>query len=170
MRRLILSACLILAGCNVAKREVAKLQVYAVRYPGPFKELANTLDPCFTGKAKSDTVVKHDTTTTPGTTTTTIVHHKDTVIVNNTIKLPGKVITNTVTVHDTIADQRAQEALKARYTTKSDSLMLMNGKYIQSQTDVAGWRKWFWILAGILIAELLGGVAYVIIKIYSKVP
>lgn len=153
---------IIIVGCNVAKREIQKLQVYAVRYPNDFKILANTLDPCFGNTVvHSDTVVKvgkRDTVQLAGSTVITRV--KDTVI--KTITLPGRQVTipTFVTIRDTVADKRGLEAANSIYRGKSDSLIV-----VQTQLAIKSHAKniWMYIALGLGLLDLI----YIIIAVYK---
>ncbi len=190
MKRLILSLCtlLLFSGCAkyIQNRNVARMGDYALRYPAKFAELANKIDPCVIGAGKSDTTVsflKPDTTWVPVRPNTDAVPMADLLKSDITIS-DGKnshgltfggtiqrITTHEIkTIHDTVIDNRALSAMKALYTTANDSLKIRQGQNTQLETEKNGWRKWFWILAGILAAELIGGVAYLVIKIYTKVP
>lgn len=160
MRKLIPLAVILLFSCNVAKREVAKMEVYAVRYPNDFKILANTLNPCFNGKAKSDTILKHDTTITAGSTTIENVFRHDTAFITKTIRLPGQTITNTITVHDTVTNDREEGALQATIRSVQDSLTIVKTqlKIKSHQADVR-----LWWLIGLAVAGLIA----IGVKVYS---
>lgn len=157
----VLSALLLLTACNVQKREIAKLQVYSIRYPAEFKILANTIDPCFTGVAKSDTVIKigkADTVNLPGS--TVITHVKDTVI--KTITLPGKKITQPVytTIHDTVTNDRALQACQSVQKGISDSLVVVKTQLVSTKGNLNIWR-WIAICAGALI------LIFIVVKVYA---
>jgi sensor c-di-GMP phosphodiesterase-like protein len=160
MRRLLIPVCLVLAGCNIQKREVARLDTYSVKYPAEMARLSNWLYPCFTGKAKSDTVMqtRHDTVTNPGT--VVITHVKDTVV--KTVTLPGKTITNTmqVTIHDTINDQRAIAACQSAAKVKSDSLVVRNTQLTQTTKSRS---TWMWIAIGCMVVIVVS----LVVKVYS---
>lgn len=157
---------LFFAGCNTQQREIERLQVYSVRYPDQFKVLANTLDPCFPIKGKIDTVLKHDTTTTPGTTTIENVFRHDTLFITKTIKLPGQIVTNTITIHDTIPDNRSLEACQGKINIYVDSLKHQN-QALQDETKKANkYSLWFWL---IVIIEGVIIIGFIIYKIYGIV-
>lgn len=176
-KKLIIFLCsIIIVGCNVAKREIQKLQVYAVRYPNDFKTLANTLDPCFSNTiVHSDTVTKEgkrDTIQLAGSTVITRV--KDTVI--KTITLPGRQVTipTFVTIRDTVADKRGLEAASSIYKGKSDSLIVVQTQLTQTKH---GKNIWMWISIGLGLLVIItiavkvyaffsgGGIASIVKKI-----
>jgi hypothetical protein len=164
-----LSVLLILSGCNVDKRNVERMQVYAVRYPAPFKILANTLDPCFAGAAKSDTLIvkgKADTVLTPGSTSIVTTLSHDTVFVTKTVTTQGKTITvpTIKTIRDTVINNRALEAVQATFGIKSDSLVVVRTQLSQSTKKASKFELWFWLLVGI---EGAGIIIYAVIKIYA---
>jgi len=158
---LIIPILLLLFACNVQKRQIALMQVYAVRYPNDFKELANTLDPCFTGKAKSDTVTikgKSDTVHLAGSTTITRI--KDTVI--KTITLPGERISIPyyTTIHDTVTNDRANSAISAQIQIATNSLTMAQTQLKDSQKAKS---IWMWIAIGCTVL-IIGGA---VIKVYT---
>lgn len=151
---------LLFAGCNTAKRQIASMEVYAVRYPDQFKVLANTLDPCFTGKLKSDTVIKIDSVIVSGKTNVIYTKGKgDTIIKTITIQLPGKIKTVFTKVIDTIPDNRAIQACQASEKIEADSLKQKN-ILLQDKTKKANKR-------GLIMWILIVGIGlYIIVKIY----
>lgn len=153
-------AFLLFAGCNTTKRQIASMEVYAVRYPDQFKVLANTIDPCFTGKLKSDTVIKIDSVIVPGKTNVIYTKGKgDTIVKTITIQLPGKIKTVFTKVIDTIPDNRAIEACQATEKIEADSLRQKN-ILLQDKTKKANKR-------GVIMWALIIGIAlYIIVKIY----
>ncbi len=159
MKKLIPLFLIILTGCNVERRQMDKLDAYAVKYPIEMSRLANELYPCFTGKAKSDTVIKTHTDTLIQDGITTTIRIKDTVYVTKT--LPGRTITNTRTlsIHDTVTNDRAIGDLKNQFTNKSDSLMKVNVKLEDKQKALNTWR---WLAIGLLV--LIG--SFLAIKVY----
>lgn len=50
---------------------------------------------------------------------------------------------------------------------KGDSLLLAKGRIDQLNKDKAGLIKWIWILGGILAAELIGFIIYILYKVYT---
>jgi hypothetical protein len=150
---------LIAAGCNVDKRNVERMQVYAVRYPAPFKVLANTLDPCFTGVAKSDTITKINTAVVKGDTVVTIVKLRDTIFKITRIQLPGQITTKTLSIHDTVTNNRAIQAAEVLFSIKSDSLVVVKTQLSQTKHIRA---TWMWIAIGCMFLI----VVYSAIKIY----
>lgn len=140
--KLLLLIPLFLIGCNVERRQLDKLDSYAVKYPIEFKRLSNTLNPCFDGKAKSDTVIKTHTDTLIQDGITTTVRIKDTVYVTKT--LPGRIINNTrtVTIRDTVKDLRSEGVLNNELKAKSDSTLIYKTKYTQIQKEK---KNWMWL-------------------------
>lgn len=164
MKKLIIIPILLLFACNVAKRQIADMQVYAIRYPNDFKELANTLDPCFNGVVKADTIIvkgKADTVSLPGSTTISYIKGVgDTII--KTITQPGRqvIIPTFVTIRDTVTDDRALEAAKSLYKAKSDSLIVAQTQLTQVKH---GKNIWMWICLGLGALVLI----YCGIKVYT---
>lgn len=164
MRRLLFITTLLLCGCSASyyqTRDIKKLDALAIQQQPEFKRLANLLDPCFSGTAKSDTVIKQgkaDTLITPGS--IVITHVKDTVI--KTITTPGRqvVIPTFITVTDTVTDQRALTAQRALFKVKSDSLIVVNTQLSQTTHSK---NTWMYIAIGLAVA-LIGGVAFSIYK------
>lgn len=148
MKYLLLITAILFIGCNVQKRQVEKLQVFALRYPNEFARLSDLLNPCFDGEVKSDTII------TSHTDTLTIKGTSDTLRINDTvritIKLPGKQITNTkkVVIHDTIPDGRKVNLLNSQLKVKSDSL-------VKATTQMSDAKKakntWMWIAIGAIL-------------------
>lgn len=164
---LLLTIILLLASCSAAKkeaREIAAMQVYAVRYPGPFKILANQEDPCFPVAAKSDTVIKIDSVIIAGKTDTVFTRGKgDTIIKTITIKLPGTIKNTTKTIHDTIPDNRALQSCQAYSKRYSDSLITVKTQLAGKTKAASKYQLWFWLLAGSLMALIVG---FAVIKTY----
>lgn len=161
MKRILIPLCIIMVGCNIQKREVSRLDSYAVKYPAEMARLSNWLYPCFTGKAKSDTVRiegKRDTVMTPGSIVITKV--KDTVI--KTVTLSGRQITipTFITIHDTISDQRAIAACQSAAKVKSDSLVVRNTQLSQTKTSRS---TWMWIAIGCMSLIIIT----VVVKVYT---
>jgi hypothetical protein len=151
-----LAALLLFTGCNVQQREIRKLQVLSVRYLPQFKILANTLDPCFTGKAKSDTVIKIDSIITPGQTNTIYTKGKgDTIVKTITIQLPGKIKKETKTITDTIPDMRAIEACHATEKIEADSLRDNKVKLVTETKKADKYCLWFWLENGFFILIII---------------
>lgn len=151
---------LLFVGCNTAKRQIAQMEVFAVRYPDNFKVLANTLDPCFTGKLKSDTIIKIDSVIVPGKTNVIYTKGKgDTIIKTITIQLPGKIKTVFSKVIDTIQDNRAIQAYQASAQICADSLK-QTKSLLQDKTKKSDKR-------GLYMWLLIAGIGlYIIVKIY----
>lgn len=149
----------LICGCNVERRQLDKLDAYAVKYPIQMRALANQLYPCFNGKAKSDTVIKTHTDTLIQEGSITTVRIKDTVYVTKT--MPGKVITNTRTlsIHDTVSDLRAIGVLNNDFKIKADSLVMVKTQQVGTKHNLNIWR---WIAIGCM-ALIFGWIA---IKIY----
>lgn len=158
-------AVLLLLSCNVQKQQINKMQVFAVRYPDAFKILANTLDPCFTGKAKSDTIIQYgkiDTVITYGNMPSfkldtskmsfghIVYYSVDTVIKTIKIKIP---ITKTIT--DTIPDMRAIEACHATEKIEADSLRDNKVKLVTETKKANKYCLWFWLENGFFILIII---------------
>lgn len=165
MKQLLLFGAILgfLFGCNVDKRNIERMQVYAVRYPNQFKTLANTLVPCFNGKAKSDTVI----TTRFDTVTNTV----DRIVPGapgkpDTIYKSGKTIVKTIThkITDTIVNDRAIAALQSTNKITSDSLTITKTKLDTATKKANKFEKWFWL---IVIIEGAAMLVFVGIKIYT---
>lgn len=164
MRRLILIPLIALCGCNVQKRQIEKMQVFALRYPNELARLSDLLNPCFDGTAKSDTVIKVDTINLTGTTTTVntvyVKGKADTIIKTITIQLPGKIVNRTVTIRDTVKDGRSEAYLNSQLQVKSDSLVKVTTILSQVKKDRNVWRL-------IAIGALLIIMTYIIITVYK---
>ena len=165
MKKLVLVPLIVLYGCSASyrqQRDVKKLQSLVLSQPNEFARLSDLLNPCFSGKAKSDTIITTYTDTLLVQGATTTMRIKDTVFVTKT--LPGKLITktNTVTIHDTITDGRAVNYLNTQLKVKSDSLVINNTQL--SQTKKA---KNTWML--IAIGALLVIVISLSIKVYKLI-
>jgi hypothetical protein len=146
-----LSVLLILSGCSAAKkaaREQEALQVYAVRYPDNFKQLAAIITPCNIGKAKSDTTTTVDTVIIKGETITKTETRHDTVFTTTTIKEAGKNIVKKLAIHDTVTDNRALEALKASNRITEDKLLLATKSFTEADSKASKFKLWFWLLVG----------------------
>ncbi len=164
MKRL-LPILLFLASCSASYRQaqdIKKLDALAIQQQPAFKRLANLLDPCFTVRGKSDTVIKQgkrDTLYTPGS--IIITHVKDTVV--KTVTLPGRQVTipTFTTITDTIPDNRALTACRALFKVKADSLNKVNAKLevITSENT----HKLYWI-----IGLALGWLITIALVIYFK--
>jgi hypothetical protein len=160
-----LSGLIILTGCNTQKKEVERLEVYAVRYPNQFKVLANTLDPCFNGVAKRDTIIvkgKADTVLTPGSTSTVTTLGHDTVFVTKTVTTQGKTITVPIikTIRDTVINNRVLQATQALFSIKSDSLVVVRTQLIQTRHSRS---IWMWIAIGCMGLILIFFIAKIVI-------
>jgi transcriptional regulator of met regulon len=160
-----LSVLLILSGCN----EVKRMQVLAVRHPNEFKVLANTLDPCFTGVAKSDTIMvkgKADTVLIPGSTSIVTTLRHDTVFVTKTVTTQGKKITVPIikTIRDTVVNNRALQATQATFSIKSDSLVAVRTQLIQTKHSRS---IWMWLAIGCMALIIIFIVAKVVLFFYG---
>lgn len=153
-----------ISGCSQAwyqRRDIKKLDALAIQQNSEFLRLSNELNPCFKGKAKSDTTVVfglRDTMIVKGDTITTVRH--DTII--RTIQLPGKIITinKLTTIHDTIPDLRQIATLQAQIKD-------LNANLIAAQTHLAdskatAQKRLWWIIG---LASVIG--IFIIIKVYS---
>jgi hypothetical protein len=139
-----------ISGCSQAyyqRRDIKKLDALAIQQNSEFLRLSNQLNPCFQGRAKSDTTVVfglRDTMIVKGDTITSVRH--DTII--RTIQLPGKIITinKLTTIHDTIPDERHIATLQAQIKD-------LNANLITNQTQLADSkataRKRLWWIIGL---------------------
>jgi hypothetical protein len=156
----------LLSGCSQAwldARKDHKLTTLAVERKSTFLALSDELNPCFQGKAKSDTTVVfglRDTMIVQGDTVTTVTH--DTIV--RTIHLPGKIITQPIqtTIHDTVQDGRAIATLSDQVSTSKDAL-------IKSQQQLADQKStstlYHWLFYGLLAFDVI----YFGIKIYTGI-
>jgi hypothetical protein len=149
MKKLFIIPLLLLLGCNIERRQLDKLDEYAVKYPTEMQGLANRLYPCFSGKAKSDTVISTHTDTLTKDGVTTIVKVKDTVYVTKTV--PIRTI-KTLAIHDTVTNDRAISYLNTQVKVKADSLNKVSAKLevISSENT----HKLYWII-GLAFALLI---------------
>jgi hypothetical protein len=152
---------LFLIACNTQKRDIKKFDGYAIQYPDEMKRLANLLDPCFTIKGGSDTVIKQgkrDTIITPGSIVITRI--KDTII--KTVTLAGRQVTipTFVTITDTIPDNRALMACGALFKVKADSLIIE--RTLRIKVSAENTHKLYWIIGMVFII-----VAGIVIAIYK---
>ncbi|HEY8780712.1 MAG TPA: hypothetical protein VIM16_03785 [Mucilaginibacter sp.] len=151
---LLLPMVIVITGCGPSyyiKRDVKKLDVLSLQYNTEFTRLSNELNPCFTGVAKSDTIVKH--------TADTIINQVERLVPGkpgrpDTLYLQGKTIRNNVfiTVHDTVWDNRALNACTVIGKVTSDSLLIIKTQNIQLKTVKSGLIKW---VTGLAVALLL---------------
>jgi hypothetical protein len=157
---LLLTIVIAIASCGPSyfmKRDVKKLDALSLQYNTEFARLSNELNPCFTGAAKSDTVVKH--------TTDTVINSVERLVPGkpgrpDTLYLPGKSIRNNVftTVHDTVWDNRALNACKAIDKAASDSLLIIKTQNFQLKAAKSGLIKWVTGLGLALLIFLGTGV------------
>jgi hypothetical protein len=147
---------LILFSCNPIKR----LDALFIQNPTEASRLSNEIYPCFTGKLRSDTLIKHDTSIIAGNTITNTVLRHDTVFITKTITLPGHTITNTVTIRDTIPDNRALSACTlSAQQANSDNL-----KAQQKLSDTEHGRNlWMWTAIGAIFLI----VVFLVVKVYA---
>lgn len=156
---------IIIVGCSASyrqARDIKKLDDLAIQQQPEFKRLANLLDPCFGNTVvHSDTIIKlgkRDTVQLAGSTVVTRV--KDTVI--KTITLPGRQVTipTFITIRDTIADNRALEAVKSLTVAKSDSLIV-----VKTQLAIKSHAKniWMWISIGLGLLVIVA----IVVKVYA---
>jgi len=166
MKKLLIIPLLFLFGCSAsykAQRDTKKLGALAVQYPNELARLSNWLYPCFSGPAKSDTVFSTHTDTLMSEGSTVTVRLNDTVFVTKTP--PGKVITktNTITIHDTIADNRYAQFINTQYEAKKDSLSALKALYINEHRQK---NKFQWLFIG-SIALIIGWLFYSVYKTLS---
>ncbi|MDR3551239.1 MAG: hypothetical protein P4L31_07540 [Candidatus Babeliales bacterium] len=158
----------VFTGCgNQAAKEIARMQVYAIRYPPQFKILANTLDPCFTGVAKSDTIIHRDTTTIKGDTLINTVLRHDTAFITKVITLPGKTITVLKKITDTVTNDRNTQAIEATAKISADSLNITKGQLTVYKAKADKFSLWFWLENGFLGLALLVFVGIKVYKLFS---
>jgi len=153
-----------LTGCNVNQRQIRKLDGLVLQQPAEFARLSNLINPCFTGKAKSDTVMKHDSISLPPVTNTVTVTRNDTVYTTKTVT-QTKFIHDKMTIHDTIADNRAVTSIQGQVKGKSDSLVVVKTLLASQTQTTSNWRKWCLILAGVIGVSILAYVLKFFIKI-----
>jgi hypothetical protein len=122
----------------------------SLQYPNEFARLSNLINPCFTGKAKSDTTIKRVSDTVINAVTQLIPGKAGT---PDTLYLPGKTIRNNIytTVHDTIPDNRALNACNINARSAADSLLIIKTQNIQLKTDKGSLIKWLISLAVALL-------------------
>jgi hypothetical protein len=153
LKHLILFTCL-LSACNTPKQQIRRLDGLVLQQPSEFARLSNLINPCFTGRAKSDTVVKSDTVKLPGNTNVLITHIRDTVIKTITITLPGRIINHILTIHDTVPDTRAlancTEAAKADREQR-----IQSDTKLQDSEKIAQVRL-YWLIGVITLLIALG--------------
>lgn len=164
---IIISFLFLLCGCSTTyrqQRDIKKLDGLALQQPNEFARLANLLEPCFSGKAKSDTVITSRTDTLVKDGVTAVVKVKDTVYITKT--LPGKVITNTKTIaiRDTVEDQRKSRVIGNDLKIKSDSLIVVRHDLLTSNKSC---NKWMWISIGLISLIAVFVIAKVVIFFYS---
>lgn len=146
----------ILFSCNPIKR----LDALFIQNPIEAARLSNEIYPCFKGDVRSDTLIRHDTAVIQGNTITNTILRHDTVFITKTITLPGRIFTNTVTIRDTIPDNRAlSECTLSAQKANSD-----NVKAQQELTDVKkGKNTWMYIAIGSMLLILI----FIVVKIYA---
>lgn len=156
---LVLICASLLYSCSPAwyqRRDVKKLDALSIQQPSEFLRLSNLINPCFNGKAKSDTVIQNDTTYTKGDTVEAFQH--DTLKL--TIKLPGKNITKMTTVHDTVTDGRKVADLQAQLKDCSTTQTEATTRLLDQQAIS---KKRLWLIIG--LASAIG--VFVVIKVYT---
>jgi hypothetical protein len=170
-------ACLLFWGCNTQLQQVRKLDALTLEQPVEFARLSNLINPCFTGKPKSDTVSKTDTVQIAGAVTTNTVFVKgngDTVVKTVTITTPGKVINHSITVTDTIPDNRALSVVNNALKVKTDSLTVVKTQQSSTSHNLGIWRLIalcslgviiIFIVAKIVLLFSTGGASTLISKI-----
>lgn len=145
------------------RRDIKKLVALSIKQPTEFLRLSDLINPCFTGKAKSDTIKtkgKPDTVVLPGEIKVMITMQHDTVV--KTITLPGKQVTIPyfTTIHDTIPDTRAIASLQAQ-------LNQCGTEQTTATTQLADAKKtsnrWMWIAIGCMALIVIT----VVVKVYS---
>jgi len=148
--------------CNTGKQRIRKLDQLVIMEKSEFLRLSNTLNPCFNGKAKADTVLSSDTTFIKGDTLIKIL--LDTVKI--TIQRPGKVITIHQKIVDTVPDMRKTAELNDIITQQQGEIQDAQKDTIKARQQFedadAGQRHYKWGLFG-LLAVLIG---YIGLRIY----
>lgn len=145
-----------ISGCNAIKR----LDALSIQQPTEFLRLSNLINPCFNGNAKSDTVFqagKPDTVYQKGDTVITHKHDTTYITVHDT-KYINK--TNTVTVRDTVPDNRAIAALNAQLHDCQTNELTASTKLDDAEAT-SKTRLW-WIIG---LASVIG--IYIVVKVYS---
>ena len=165
MKKLLLLS-IFITGCGSSyyiKRDVKRLDGLSLQYPSEFARLSNLVDPCFTGIAKSDTVVKHtsDTIVTAGIERLVPGQPGK----PDTLYLAGETTRNNIftTIHDTVTDSRALKAIDAVAKIAADSLIITKTQNIQLKANKSSLIKW---VAGLAVA-LLFVLAISIYKFFS---
>ena len=178
--KITLFLCLVagLCACNVQQRQIRKLDQLAVQQPDEFKRLSNWLNPCFSGTAKSDTVIsigKADTAVNftiltdslikllPGTLkmdlgTNYLVYHGSALFPADTVLSPAFIKTITIhaapkiiTIHDTVPDTRAVAAAQSQFNQEHDARLKAETTSDQKSRQAAI-RLW-WIIG---LASIIG--------------
>lgn len=158
----ILVACL-LCGCSQSwyqRRDVKKLDALSIQQPAEMARLANQLYPCFKGVAKSDTVTQFgpaDTIYRPGDTSVIMRHDTAFRTITNTRFIDRNI---TKTIHDTVVDNRAQQANDALFKVKSDSLVIEKTLLVQKSKAK---NIWMWIAVGCISAIVIT----IAVKVYQ---
>ena len=153
MKKLLLLS-MFIAGCGSSyyiKHDVKRLDGLSLQYPNEFARLSNLVDPCFTGFAKSDTVVKQ-------TSDTIITAGIERLVPGqpgkpDTLYIPGKTIRNNIftTIHDTVTDSWALKAVDAVAKIAADSLIITKTQNIQLKANKSSLIKW---VAGLALTLL----------------
>ncbi len=156
MKKLLLIS-LFITGCGssyYAKRDIKRLNGLSLQYPNEFAKLSNMLNPCFTGAAKSDTVIKHtsDTIVTAGIERLV----PGSAGKPDTLYLPGKTIRNNIftTIHDTVTDNRALNAFNISAKSAADSLIIIKTQSMELKAGKSSLIKWVIGLAVVLLSVL----------------
>lgn len=160
--RVVLMACvalLFLYGCNTQKRDIKRLDTYFVQYGAESARLSNLIYPCFTGKAKSDTIIKTKIDTVIGFSGSI---HVDSVSHDTVYRTRIKVQTITKTVindiHDTVQNMRLVTGLNLQIKDLRDSMVTYRTKLTDAKN---GKNTWMWIA--------IGGIGLIVVTIVVKV-
>jgi uncharacterized membrane protein YuzA (DUF378 family) len=153
-------AALLCLSCNVQKYQVRRLDALSLQQPSEFLRLSDLLNPCFSGKAKSDTVIiagKTDTIVKPGA--PVITRRNDTVFstLHDTLYVHKTVIQS---IHDTVPDSRGLASAEARIEDCSAQKIAAVTQLSDSQATAK--TRLYWIIG---LAALIG--ITVVIKVYS---
>ena len=158
-------ALLFLVGCNTQKRNIKRLDAYFLQYGGEASRLSNLVYPCFTGVAKSDTVIQ--------TKIDTVVHFAPLYTVDSLshdtvfrTRVQIKTITNTVikTIHDTVQNMRLVASLNDQIKEKQDSVVTYRTKLVDVKH---GKNIWMWIAIGSSSLILIFIIAKVVLLFYG---
>lgn len=156
---------LVVTACNVQKRDITKLDKLFVQYPSESARLSNWLYPCFSGKAKSDTVVidgKVDTLFQKGDTVSALRHDTVRTTITKTISIVKPVLTM---IHDTVRDMRKIAALDDQIKDGRDSTVQYR---TQLQDKNKAKNTWMWIAIsaiGVITIFVIAKIILIFVKV-----